>query len=94
MSTNRSWLVILALAISLGTQYLFLELTSLLPLRVQDLDPASDFLYSSVGVLMVLIFTAYFIKQKNWWIVVGLTLGVVLWWPFLGIWMTVTGNWL
>ena len=70
-----------------------LQFANLFPLEIQRIDPAFDLLYSTMGILVSAATGLYFGLKKNWSLVAGLALGILLWWPFVGILMTIQGVW-
>ena len=88
-----SGFILLGIAISTLAQYACLQFANLFPLEIQRIDPAFDLLYSTMGILVSAATGLYFGLKKNWSLVAGLALGILLWWPFVGILMTIQGVW-
>jgi len=82
--------VLLGTAISLVAQYAGLILIPILKIP----DPAFAFLYSSLGLLASFLFGTFFVLKKQWAFLIGVVAGVLLWWPFMGLIMGLTGSWL
>lgn len=80
------WGTVLALVI----QYVCTLLT--FPLQIPD--PAIEWLYSSIGIATAIVLAGVFAFKKKWALALGTFLGPLLWWPYLSLWMGLTGNYL
>jgi uncharacterized membrane protein len=95
MQTRNAILsVLMGIAMSIAAQYVGFSVMSLLPIQIQRIDPAIDVLYSSIGLIVSAVCALCFSLRKKWASVVGLGLGILLWWPVLMIGMAITGTWL
>ena len=95
MKTPKTiWFTLLGITLGIGAQYIGLQTMNVLPLEIQQSDPAGDLLYSSIGFAISVLFGLYFALGKQWALIVGIVLGTLLWWPFVGLLMMLTGTWL
>jgi hypothetical protein len=83
----------MGVVLSIIGQYVGFWITNLFP-SIQQFDPAISVLYSSIGLVASVVSTAYFAIKRRWALAIGLALGVLLWWPFLILGMSITGTWL
>jgi len=89
MKSNAIWLVVLGIGISIVAQYIGISATT----SFKFPDPAFALFYSSIGLLVSLLVGFYSAYKKQWSIIAGLGIGILLWWPFVGVIMTVMGRW-
>ncbi len=89
MKSSTIGLFILGVGISIATQYIGVSATTSFKIP----DPAFALFYSSAGLLVSLFVGLYSATKKQWSLVIGLVIGILLWWPFVGVIMTVMGRW-
>lgn len=81
-------------ALGVGATFVAQWIFGTLTVALKIPDPALAIFYSSIGVLASVVLAVYFSWKKNWLVVLGLIIGIPLWWFFVLTWMTVTGSWL
>ena len=92
--TKPVLIFLLGVLISIGAQYLGGLLYSFLPVSVIKYDPALSILYTTAGLVITIICASYAMWQKKYIFVYGLFLGLILWYPFLMIGMSISNSWL
>jgi hypothetical protein len=71
------------LVITIILQFTGLLIFGLAPAALQKLDPANNVLYTSIGLLFVLIYATNLALNRKYLVLLGAAFGILLWLPFL-----------
>jgi len=86
--------IVLGAIFGIASQYGGLFINGLLPVKSQAWDPASTFIYSSVGLVVSVLAIIFVLKIGRKPFAIGVVSGLLLWLPFLGLLLSISGNWL
>lgn len=87
--------LVLGIVLGIGVQWASFALLVSVALGIFNADPVAHFLggsYTSVGLIISIICIGFFSWRKNWSIVIGIVVGLLLWLPLFGIMLASPGG--